>query len=53
MQTVFWILLGFLLLIVGAILALGTVGVVFMRRVINRMDGIEESMKNIKVEIVE
>ena len=48
-----YVLAGCLLLLVGALLALGVVGILFMRRAIRRMDDIEDSMKNIKVEIVE
>lgn len=53
MNTLVAILVGVLLFFIGAFLALGVVGIVFVRRILTRMDEIEKAMKNIKVEIVE
>ena len=53
MQTLLTVIAVIGLLVVGALLALGVVGIIFIRRLIKRMDLIEEGLKTIKVEIVE
>lgn len=53
MNAAIYLLLAVLLIIVGAMGALGAVGIIFLRRVLKRMDDIDLSLKNIKVEIVE